>query len=417
MRKKAGFWDYDNCYLEAKKYSTNEDFRLKSAVAYSVSRKNGWLKDFTWLIKKTKGNNYWSYEKCLEEAKKYESLSEFKKESGSAYNISLHHKWLKDFTWLTRKQKAFRYWNYERCYQEALKYKRLIDFYNNSGSAASAALKNKWINEYTWLERQHRLSYEEAYQIALKYKTKKDFLENDQSAYHKSVKNKWIKDFVWIKKDTSPYKNDSDCCYMYLNEEKKIVYVGRTIHPKERDIKHRSKDSRIANIFKSYGLDLPEPIYYMNGVKFPVEYGLMIEDKLVNWFKEQGWTVLNKAQTGISSGSLGQCKKKWTESNIRKCADKCNSSGEFSARYPSAYEVACKKKMLDILFPNRNKFLSKDMRRIKMLSLEGNVLREFSTQAEAYRYLGKQYTGREIRDCFNGHRSSAFGYKWERAEN
>lgn len=45
-------------------------------------------------MKKRKPKGYWTKERCQEEALKYESRSEFKKYSGSAYNIVKKNKWL-----------------------------------------------------------------------------------------------------------------------------------------------------------------------------------------------------------------------------------------------------------------------------------------------------------------------------------
>ena len=44
-----------------------------------------------------------SNEKCYTEARKYTKLSDFIKNSGGAYNASRRNKWLKDFTWLSKK--------------------------------------------------------------------------------------------------------------------------------------------------------------------------------------------------------------------------------------------------------------------------------------------------------------------------
>lgn len=44
------------------------------------------------------------------------------------------------------KAKPNGYWNYEKCYQEALKYKSRNEFQKGCGSAYHAALKNKWLD-------------------------------------------------------------------------------------------------------------------------------------------------------------------------------------------------------------------------------------------------------------------------------
>ena len=44
---------------------------------------------------------HWTKEMCFEEAQKYTEMKAFRTESESAYNAALKHKWLKDYTWLT----------------------------------------------------------------------------------------------------------------------------------------------------------------------------------------------------------------------------------------------------------------------------------------------------------------------------
>ena len=41
---------------EAKKYSGKFEFKKKNGAAYQAAQRNGWLNDYTWMVKKTKGN-------------------------------------------------------------------------------------------------------------------------------------------------------------------------------------------------------------------------------------------------------------------------------------------------------------------------------------------------------------------------
>lgn len=71
----------------------------------------GWLDDYVWLEEKRKPVGYWFYERCVEESRKYHTRAEFKKGCQSAYVIANRNGWLKDFTWLTTKK----LWQYEEC--------------------------------------------------------------------------------------------------------------------------------------------------------------------------------------------------------------------------------------------------------------------------------------------------------------
>ena len=69
-------WTYEKCYEEAKKYMTLKEFKEKGGRSYIVSVKNNWIKDFDWLNRKVKPNGYWNYEHCYEEAKKYKTRTD-----------------------------------------------------------------------------------------------------------------------------------------------------------------------------------------------------------------------------------------------------------------------------------------------------------------------------------------------------
>jgi len=46
-----GFWNYDNCYNEAKKYKSRAEFSRGNMGAYHAAVRNGWMKDYTWFNK------------------------------------------------------------------------------------------------------------------------------------------------------------------------------------------------------------------------------------------------------------------------------------------------------------------------------------------------------------------------------
>ena len=91
----------------------------------------------------------WNKEACRLEALKYNSLSEFRKKSGSAYNACLKNKWGKElFTHFIKTKKPSGYWTYEKCKEEASKYKCRSHFQKGSGSAHGSSIKNGWLDEF-----------------------------------------------------------------------------------------------------------------------------------------------------------------------------------------------------------------------------------------------------------------------------
>lgn len=145
-RKKK--WFKDTCFIEAQKYKTRNEFEKGSSGAYQVARMNGWLDDYTWFEQTKKPKGYWNYEHCSEEARKYKTRSEFEKGNIAAYGIAVRKKWLDD--WFEQTQNPKGYWTYERCYEEAQKYQTRNEFKIKSCAAYNTALRKKWFDDYTW---------------------------------------------------------------------------------------------------------------------------------------------------------------------------------------------------------------------------------------------------------------------------
>ena len=147
----SGKWNKETCYEEAKKYSTRSEFKKGCSSAYKVARKNKWLNDYDWFVEVCKPKGYWSYETCYEEAKKYSTRSEFKKGCSRAYKVACKNKWLDNYDWFVNGNKRAAEkktkWNKETCHEEAKKYSTRSEFKKGCGSAYEVARKNGWMDE------------------------------------------------------------------------------------------------------------------------------------------------------------------------------------------------------------------------------------------------------------------------------
>ena len=190
-------WNQHTCYEEAKKYNSRSDFAKGNQSAYNKALKNNWLDDYTWFSVSA-SEKRWNYDTCLEESKKYKTRTEFHDGSNSAYNVARRNKWLDKYTWLENGCQKRIIWTYESCYNEAKKYKRIADFAKNSPGAYLAAIKNKWRKDYAWLPHAKTYTQEEVFQIAKLYEYKVDFMKNDRGAYDAALRNKWLDNFNWF---------------------------------------------------------------------------------------------------------------------------------------------------------------------------------------------------------------------------
>lgn len=201
LRNRNNFWTKEECFKEAKKYKTRSEWQLNSKTSYITALKNKWLEEFikdlyNEFINRTqptydyskiieidftkniilfceihgyfevnplahlklglgclkcsinKPNGYWTKEKCVEDALRYATRSEWQKYSKSAYSIAYSKGWLDECTkHMNLIKKPNNYWTLNRCIVDALKYKTRSEWSKNSNSAYTTARKNNWMEE------------------------------------------------------------------------------------------------------------------------------------------------------------------------------------------------------------------------------------------------------------------------------
>jgi hypothetical protein len=86
--------------VEKSQYKSLSEWRNAKPNDYHVAKNNGWIDGictkFGWVKRETKPAGYWIKEKCIEEAKKYKTKSEWAKNSGGSYRkvIRYNKNWL-----------------------------------------------------------------------------------------------------------------------------------------------------------------------------------------------------------------------------------------------------------------------------------------------------------------------------------
>lgn len=96
MKKKRNFWTKDKCKEKALICNSRNQFRVNYPSAYIACLRNNWLNDVCEHLKGYKKHGYWTKEHCQEEALKYSTKTEFKKNNKWAYRISLTNDWVND---------------------------------------------------------------------------------------------------------------------------------------------------------------------------------------------------------------------------------------------------------------------------------------------------------------------------------
>ena len=210
-----------------------------------------------------------------------------------------------------------RKWNQNACYELALTCRGKREMKLKNAQAYKKAKENGWINDYDWFidgrklaaEKRTIWTFEKAYEEAKQYNTIKDLRENNPKLYDACLQHRYLEKFDFLSRHLDIFRDKKDNVYVYVFEESKTVYVGRTINPLERDYNHRSsKKSAVCRFAVENNQIIPKMEILKKGLT-PFE-GLEWENYYVNKYKEEGWILLNRAKTGKTSGSLGGLKQK-----------------------------------------------------------------------------------------------------------
>lgn len=258
---------------------------------------------------------------------------------------------------MEKNRKKPNYWNnYEHCKEEAAKYSSISEFQEHNSAAAMQARKNGWINdffEYKCAPRGYWNNYDRCRELALECTTRTEFSKRNSAAYHNSIIKGWLDSFYWLV-DKRVYNNSKvDCVYVYEFVEFNAVYVGRTLmrRQKKRDYEHRSGKYTDNNGHTHANQDGVFAFSISNNCEIPpmivLEENLTLlegrerEDYWKNDYQERGWSLINKAKTGVNSGSLGSLDSgKWTYDACKDVALSCTSLSEFKRVNGAAYEAA-----------------------------------------------------------------------------
>jgi predicted GIY-YIG superfamily endonuclease len=234
---------------------------------------------------------------------------------------------------------------FEKCKEEALKYNTKKDFKKNCNSEYCAALNNNWINDIC----SHMIeiikpfkywTYEKCEESALKYDNKKDFRKNCSSAYNVIYSNNWYHLLSHMKIVGNVYNK---CIYVYEFPDNH-AYIGLTYNIDNRILDHRSnKNSSVYKYIKNTDLN-PKIIKLTDYL--PVKDAIEKEEYWVNIYKNKNWIVLNRIKTGAIGSNLEILTKEYC-GNLAKI---CKSRTDFCNKYNGAYRKSLKNEWIDEFF-------------------------------------------------------------------
>jgi hypothetical protein len=199
-----GYWTKERCIEESKKYTSRVEWKNNSP-SYKAALKSGWLDECASHMKLLqKRNGYWSLERCIEEAKKYNTRVEWQNSKGdgsTSYSCAALNGWIEQCaTHMKILQRPKGYWTLENCIKEALKYESKSEWSKNDMASYQAARKNDWYDECTKhmvTERKpdgYWNNIELCIKEARKFSKPSEWLKKSGSSYNSAKKNGWYEE-------------------------------------------------------------------------------------------------------------------------------------------------------------------------------------------------------------------------------
>ena len=288
------------------RFGSRTEFCKGDSRAYQFSRINGWLDE--WFIRKKPSPTIFTREYCYKLAKKCHSRRELARLSDWACTLSRRNGWMDDYTWFTPKPREL---TREVCFETAKRFKTRGEFRYGDSTAYYKALRTGWINDYTWFpptfiarsNARRKYSDKEVEAVARKYTKMSEFINRDGNVYYIAWKRGLLPKFTWLKRNVEvASRNYTDCVYAYEFKRTKSAYIGRTVAPNIRDAEHRQPGDTVYEYARAHHVKVPPMKIVAEGF-YPKE-GAKQECRFMDEYSRNGWKLVNRGKGG-SLGALG----------------------------------------------------------------------------------------------------------------
>ncbi|KKL75136.1 hypothetical protein LCGC14_2057910, partial [marine sediment metagenome] len=226
--KPSGYWTLERCKEDARHYTTRADWGRGIGAACQIAVKRGWVDECCDHMSLLRSPGYWTKERCIEEASRYEIISQWQRSSGGSYNRSRENGWLEECC--AHMPKAMK-WTRGLCIEDAKSFSTRPDWRTGSGSAYRAAMKNGWNEECC--EHMTRPGRNPGYwtkdrcmEDAQLYRKRSEWKKVSVGAYRAAMKNGWNEECCeHMVKGADPLWTQESCkqdalCFTTRNEWK-----------------------------------------------------------------------------------------------------------------------------------------------------------------------------------------------------
>lgn len=336
---------------------------------------------------------------------------------------------------------------YEECLEIAKRYSKKSEFKEKNRTCFNFSRKMGWYDEITKHmpnKSPKKRTYDEVLDAAKKYHTRMEFKNNDMANYCYAVTHGWLDDVCSHMTTVGDmYKR---CIYVYELPDK-VCYIGLTFDIKKRHYEHCNGKSfsSVRRYCNSNNIKIPKPKQLTEYVDSNVASKL--EGEFLEKYKNEGWACLNVSKTG----SLGGNKQKYYGEKVdiglcKKIAMEYDNPSEFQSKNRTLYKIIKRNNWTDYVFSH---FDADEIKRIKnkkisisnkgkkkkikshlenvtdnkcnkvvlQYDLNGNFIKEFISQGEAARKLGHPNSHSDIGRCCKGILKTTLGFVWKYKNN
>lgn len=343
--KPKGYWTYDRCKEIASKCNSSSELSKMNSTVYKHILENKWMDLIVHFNKKI------TYDYAKSIALKFKFKIDLKNDNSSIYSAIIRNKWY-DILENMEKIRPKDYWSYENCINEIKKYKNLKDFTKECPGAIKVIYKNNWndiLDGIRSVKPRGYWTYDSCRDITLKYNSIGKFRKENGGAYYVINYNNWNHLFDHMRILPNFYKR---LIYVYEFEDNSC-YIGLTCDFDRRYKEHMEDLNSSVNkhIIKT-GL-IPNIIFKSDYID--VRDSIKLEGCVLLEYKNKGFNILNKNKTG----SIGGVNLYWTKERCIEEIKKYKTYSEFRKNASGAHNSSFKNgwlyEILDIYIPGYRK--------------------------------------------------------------
>lgn len=252
----AGYWTFDKCLESALKYKKLEEWYHNDGGALQAARRNGWYEKCTLHMDIGKNSGYWTKERCIEDAKEYNTIRDWTKNNTTPYSVARTNGWLNECTkHMTNLRPKL---TKERCIENAKKYNSITDWIKSmgGGSEYKFAHQHDWYNDCISHMPEYihpkALTKERCIETSKNYTKPSDWKKYDSTTYKFACENGLLKECCSHMKDGVKYWTKEEV----IESVKK--YTSYSLWRKE--------NPKIYNYARKYGM-IDELTSHMNKMK------------------------------------------------------------------------------------------------------------------------------------------------------